>query len=125
MRLPGVEFARSCKRSRRCAGSRAPATRSLEDYFGFLLLSKQAGRITLNPAGQRLADAVGIAFAIVSRAAEEISSNSQVVRLRLGVPMPMATAWFIPRLPQMHHRSPTLEIDVLPVSVTQSLFRYA
>jgi DNA-binding transcriptional LysR family regulator len=132
--LPPLNALRAFDAFARCGSLRAAASdlgvvpgavrqqlASLEDYFGFLLLSKQAGRITLNPAGRRLADAVGIAFAIVSRAAEEISSNSQVVRLRLGVPMPMATAWFIPRLPQMHHRSPTLEIDVVPVSVTQSL----
>jgi len=132
--LPPLNALRAFDALARCGSLRAAASdlgvvpgavrqqlASLEDHFGFPLLIKDAGRVALNPAGRRLADAVGVAFAIVSRAAEEISSTNQVVRLRLGVPMPMATAWFIPRLPRIQAAAPSLEIDVVPIAVTQSL----
>ncbi|MBL0373595.1 LysR family transcriptional regulator [Rhizobium sp. KVB221] len=93
----------------------------LEEHFGIALLSRQGGRVTLNPAGQRLADAVGVAFAIISRAAEEAVSQGLRVRLRVGVPVPMAAAWFVPRLPRMLTDMKALEIDIVPIAVTLSL----
>lgn len=94
---------------------------SLEEHFGFVLLDRKGGRVTLNPAGRRLADAVGVAFAIVSRAAEEISSRGSTVRMRLGVPMPMASAWLMPRLAILQSTLAGLEVDIVPVAVNRSL----
>lgn len=132
--LPPLNALRAFDALARCGSLRAAAIEfgvvpgavrqqlaSLEEHFGFALLDRESGRVTLNPAGQRLADAVGVAFAIVSRAAEEISSSGSTVRLRLGVPMPMASAWLMPRLAALSSAVPGLEVDIIPVAVTQSL----
>jgi DNA-binding transcriptional LysR family regulator len=93
----------------------------LEEHFGFPLVDRVGGRVALSPAGRRLADAVGVAFGIMSRAAEEISWGGRKVRLRVGAPMPMAAEWLIPRVPLIQAAAPSLEIDVVPVPVAWSL----
>ncbi|MGF6174395.1 LysR substrate-binding domain-containing protein [Ensifer sp. 4252] len=132
--LPPLNALRAFDALARCGSLRAAAIElgvvpgavrqqlaSLEEHFGFALLDRQGGRVTLTPAGRRLADAVGVAFAIVSRAAEEISSSGSTVRLRLGVPMPMASAWMMPRLVALQNAVSGLEVDIVPVAVNQSL----
>ena len=132
--LPPLNALRAFDALARCGSLRAAAIElgvvpgavrqqlaSLEEHFGFALLDREAGRVTLNPAGRRLADAVGVAFAIVSRAAEEISSSGSTVRLRLGVPMPMASAWLMPHLATLQSAVSGLEVDIIPVAVNQSL----
>jgi DNA-binding transcriptional LysR family regulator len=94
---------------------------ALESYFGTPLLTRTGGRVTPNAAGRRLADAVGVALTIVSRAADEISAQNQRVRLRLGVPLPMAIAWLMPRLPRLLAETRNLDIDIVPIQVTLSL----
>jgi len=93
----------------------------LEDYFRTPLIIRQSGRLSLSPAGKRLADAVGVALTIIGRAAEEISSDSKTNCLTLGIPIPMATAWFLPRLPLLLAQVPTLEIDIVSIPVTAAL----
>ncbi|OCP18342.1 hypothetical protein BC361_06690 [Ensifer sp. LC54] len=132
--LPPLNALRAFDALARCGSLRAAAIElgvvpgavrqqlaSLEEHFGFPLLDRQGGRVTLNPAGRRLADAVGVAFAIVSRAADEISSSGSTVRLRLGAPMPMASAWLMPRLVALQRGVAGLEVDIVPVAVNQSL----
>jgi DNA-binding transcriptional LysR family regulator len=132
--LPPLNALRAFDALARCGSLRAAAQdlgvvpgavrqqlQSLEDYFGTPLFNRDAGRVILNAAGMRFADAVGIAFAIISRAAEEVQQRDRKTRLRLGVPMPMALSWMMPRLPRIHADLPTLEIDVVPVSITRTL----
>lgn len=132
--LPPLNALRAFDALARCGSLRAAATElgvvpgavrqqlaSLEEHFGFALLDREGGRVTLNPAGRRLADAVGVAFAIVSRAAEEISSRGTTVRVRLGAPMPMAAAWLMPRLAALQSVLSGLEVDIVPVAVNRSL----
>jgi len=94
---------------------------ALESHFGTELFSRAGGRVVPNAAGRRLADAVGVALTIVSRAADEISSQNQRLRLRLGVPMPMAVAWFMPRLPRMLAETRNLDVDIVPIEVAITL----
>jgi DNA-binding transcriptional LysR family regulator len=94
---------------------------NLEDHFGVPLFNREEGRVSLNATASRLADAVGVAFAIIMRAATEVSSRDHKPRLRLGVPMPMATAWFVPRLPRIQADIKSLEIEVVPVPVSITL----
>lgn len=132
--LPPLNALRAFDALARCGSLRAAAVElnvvpgavrqqltSLEEHFGFALLDRKGGRVTLNPAGRRLADAVGVAFAIVSRAAEEISSRGNTVRLRLGAPMPMSSAWLMPRLATSQSTLAGLEVDIVPVAVNRSL----
>jgi len=132
--LPPLNALRAFDALARCGSMRAAAQdlgvvpgavrqqlQSLEEYFGAPLFIRKGGRVTLNAAGLRFADAVGIAFAIVSRAAEEVQQRDRKTRLRLGVPMPMALSWLMPRLPRIHSDLRDLEIDVVPVAVTRTL----
>ncbi|TDW16411.1 DNA-binding transcriptional LysR family regulator [Rhizobium azibense] len=132
--LPPLNALRAYDALARCGSLRAAAQdlgvvpgavrqqlQSLEEYFGEALFIRKGGRVTLNAAGLRFADAVGIAFAIVSRAAEEIQRRDRKMRLRLGVPMPMALSWLMPRLPRIHSDLRDLEIDVVPVAITRTL----
>lgn len=93
----------------------------LEDYFGTTLFTREAGRVRLTTAGKRLADATGVALTIIGRAAEEVSSRTNRQRLKLGIPMPMAMAWFIPRLPSLLAEAETIDIDIVPISVSATL----
>lgn len=132
--LPPLNALRAFDALARCGSLRAAAQdlgvvpgavrqqlQSLEEYFGAALFIRKGGRVTLNAAGLRFADAVGVAFAIVSRAAEEVQQRDRKTRLRLGVPMPMALSWLMPRLPRIHADLRDLEIDVVPVAITRTL----
>ena len=132
--LPPLNALRAFDALARCGSLRAAAQdlgvvpgavrqqlQSLEEYFGAALFVRKGGRVTINAVGLRFADAVGIAFAIVSRAAEEIQQRDRKTRLRLGVPMPMALSWLMPRLPRIHSDLRDLEIDVVPVAITRTL----
>lgn len=132
--LPPLNALRAFDALARCGSLRAAAEdlgvvpgavrqqlQGLEEYFGTALFIRKGGRVTLNAAGLRFADAVGIAFAIVSRAAEEVQQRDRKTRLRLGVPMPMALSWLMPRLPRIHADLGDLEIDVVPVAITRTL----
>lgn len=132
--LPPLNALRAFDAFARCGSLRAAAAdlgvvsgavrqqlTTLEEHFGFPLLIRKNGRVTLSQTGQRLADAVGVALAIISRASDEIASKGQNFRLRLGVPMPMAAAWFIPRMAQLQNALPWLEVDVVAVEVVQTL----
>jgi len=132
--LPPLNALRAFDALARCGSLRAAAAdlgvvpgavrqqiASLEEHFGVPLFDRESGRVTLNATAERLADAVGVAFAIIMRAAEEISSYDDKLRLRLGVPMPMASEWFMPRLARIQADVKTLEIDVVPVPVSLTL----
>jgi LysR family glycine cleavage system transcriptional activator len=93
----------------------------LEDYFRTPLFIRKGGRVALNPAGKRLADAVGVALTIIARAAEEIAAQDQKIRLTLGMPMPMAAAWLMPRLPRLQAEVPALDIDITPIRAAATL----
>lgn len=94
---------------------------TLEDQLGLPLFHRDRGRLTPNASGQRLADAVAVAFGIIARAAEELSSKGHRHRLRLGVPMPMAVDWLMPRMGQLQQDLSTLDVDVVPVDVRRAL----
>lgn len=132
--LPPLNALRAFDALARCGSLRAAALdlgvvpgavrqqlQSLEEYFGAALFIRKGGRVTLNVAGRRFADAVGVAFTIVSRAAEEVQQRDRKTRLRLGVPMPMSVSWMMPRLPRIHNDLRDLEIDVVSVAVTRTL----
>ena len=118
----------------RCGGLRAAAQdlgvvpgavrqqlTALEENFGVPLIQRDGGRVTLNANGKRLADAVAVAFGIMTRAAEEITTGAHRYRLRLGVPMPMASDWLMPRMARMQRQLSAIDIDVVPVDVRRSL----
>lgn len=132
--LPPLNALRAFDALARCGSLRAAAQdlgvvpgavrqqlQSLEEHFGVTLCTRKGGRMTLNATGLRFADAVGVAFAIVSRAAEEVQQRDRKTRLRLGVPMPMALSWLMPRLSRIHADLRDLEIDVVPVAVARTL----
>ena len=132
--LPPLNALRAFDALARCGSLRAAAEdlgvvpgavrqqlQSLEDYFGAALFLRTGGRVTLNATGLRLADAVGIAFAIVSRAAEEVQQRDRKTRLRLGAPMPMALSWLMPKLSRIHADLRDVEIDIVPVAITRTL----
>ncbi|MDM9624200.1 LysR substrate-binding domain-containing protein [Rhizobium sp. S96] len=132
--LPPLNALRAFDALARCGSLRAAANdlgvvpgavrqqlSSLEEHFGVPLFNRDGGRVSLNDTSRRLADAVGVAFAIIARAADEVTPQGQRSKLRVGVPMPMAAAWFIPRLPRILADVKSLEIQVVPVPVSLSL----
>ncbi|MBQ9805094.1 MAG: LysR family transcriptional regulator [Clostridia bacterium] len=52
------------------------AIKRLEEELGILLFDRNSNRVTLNPAGQLLANALGNAFGEVERAISDIQSNT-------------------------------------------------
>ncbi|MCV3768131.1 LysR substrate-binding domain-containing protein [Rhizobium sp. TRM95796] len=94
---------------------------SLEDNLCVTLLAREGGRVTLTDAGRRFADAAAVALNILIRAADEISDAGRRQRIRLGVPMPMATKWLMPRLSRLMEDLPKLDIDIIPVDLAFTL----
>lgn len=134
MRLPPMNALRAFEAVARCGSLQAAAQelgvvrgavrlqiRQLEAHFGVALFERSSRKLTLTPTGQRFAQATGIAFGIIGRAAEEVSTGSARPRLRVGVPAPMAASWLVPRLPQFNLIAPDLELDVVPVPITAVL----
>jgi LysR family transcriptional regulator, glycine cleavage system transcriptional activator len=85
---------------------------TLENFIGRPLFERGHQSIRLNEAGEELMALVSPIVEALSDAIETLSSNSHVMRLRLGVLPLWASQRLIPRLPELRALHPALHIDI-------------
>ena len=92
---------------------------ALEDLLGKQLLERDAGGLTLTPAGQEL-------LAVVSKSFERIEQTMNAIRdegmparaMRLHVPPSFLQLLFMPMLGEFHRDHPDIRLDICSANVT-------
>ena len=91
---------------------------ALEDLVGQKLFDREAGRLTLTPAGQELLAVVGKSFERIEQTMNAIRDDSVPARaMRLHVPPSLLNQLFMPMLAEFHREHPDIRIDVLSANV--------
>ena len=85
---------------------------ALEDFVGKRLFTRQHQAMKLTDDGQAFYAAVSPRLDDLAEAVESQMENSNVTRLRLGVPSLFAGQRLFPRLPELRKAHPRLHIDI-------------
>ncbi len=85
---------------------------TLENFIGRPLFERGHQSIKLNEAGEELMTLVSPIVEALSDAIETMTSDSHVMRLRLGVLPLWASQRLIPRMPELRALHPSLHIDI-------------
>jgi LysR family glycine cleavage system transcriptional activator len=86
--------------------------RSLEDYLGVALFSREGRRVVLTAEGAALAEAVREALGKVAHAVEALSPKERERRLCISTLPSFASRWLMPRLGRFLEANPQYEISV-------------
>ena len=85
---------------------------ALERFIGRPLFERRHQALVLNSDGERLISLIAPAIDRISDAFEAMASNSDVMRLRLGVLPLFAAQQLMPHLQQLREMHPTLHLDI-------------
>jgi LysR family glycine cleavage system transcriptional activator len=91
----------------------------LEEWLGRPLFSEKRRGMVPNAAGERLAEAMAEACALLSAAVHDIAQHDEANRsepivLNVVAPATFAMRWVIPRLPAFHAERPMIKVRVRP-----------
>ncbi|APG61997.1 LysR family transcriptional regulator [Sphingorhabdus lutea] len=86
--------------------------KALEDFVGKPLFDRKSQSMILNADGKILLDAVSPALDAMAEAVEDLASDGNNFRLRLGVLPLFGSQRLIPKLPELRRIYPKLHIDV-------------
>jgi DNA-binding transcriptional LysR family regulator len=86
--------------------------RTLEDALGVPLFAREGRGLVLTPAGLRLRDAAGDAFAGLQAAWTRLQREGQATALVLGCPGSLLARWVIPRLERLGTDLPQLQLHL-------------
>ncbi|UNK43641.1 LysR family transcriptional regulator [Luteimonas sp. S4-F44] len=95
-------------------GAVSRQVRLLEDTLGTPLFVRAGRGLRLTPAGERLRDAAGDAFARLRGAVATIRRTQGDEALVLGCPGSLVARWVIPRLPRLAETLPELRLHLSP-----------
>ncbi|QRQ87467.1 LysR substrate-binding domain-containing protein [Cupriavidus oxalaticus] len=102
-------------------GAISRAIARLEEHFGQPLLQRNAHRLVLTDAGQKLLDAVAEPLAAIENASAALLAGDRRHRLTLSVVPTLASVWLVPRLPDFHRRHPEIHLDFVPYQRDEDL----
>ena len=85
---------------------------ALERFIGRPLFERRHQAVVLNADGERLLQQIAPALDILSDAVEVLTSNTDVVRLRLGILPLFASQRLFPRLGELRTKHPELHLDI-------------
>lgn len=91
----------------------------LEQWMGRPLFSEKRRGMIANPAGERLAAAMGEACRILATALDEIEAEDSADELNVVAPATFAMRWLIPRLPSFQAAGPGVRVGVRPTHTTE------
>ncbi|KPN19980.1 transcriptional regulator [Xanthomonas sp. Mitacek01] len=95
-------------------GAISRQVRLLEDALGTPLFVRAGRGLRLTPAGERMRDAAGDAFARLQGAAATIRRAGAAPARVLGCPGSLLARWMIPRLPRLTGALPDLRLHLSP-----------
>ncbi|QND49631.1 LysR family transcriptional regulator [Rhizobium lusitanum] len=95
----------------------------LESHFGVALFRRDGRRLVLTEKGRAFADAVGVAFGILTRASSTLTADDRRT-IRLGVPSAFAVWWLMPRVADLQVALPDIDIDIIPMTTVEPLARH-
>ncbi len=85
---------------------------ALERFIGKPLFERRHQSLRLNDDGERLLGLIAPALDAMADGVETMTSGSELLRLRLGIPPLFATQRLLPLLPEMKRRHPELHLDI-------------
>ncbi|WP_375398365.1 LysR substrate-binding domain-containing protein [uncultured Sphingomonas sp.] len=85
---------------------------SIERFIGKPLFERRHQAVALNADGERLLTLIAPALDRLSDAVEAMTSGTEVLRLRLGVPPLFAAQRLFPHMPDLRRRHPLLHLDI-------------
>lgn len=85
---------------------------AMERFIGRPLFARRHQAMLLNADGEQLLSRIAPALDSLAEAIEHSTGETEIMRLRLGVPPLYASRQLIPRLPDLRVRYPTLHIDI-------------
>ena len=112
VRLAGVSRAAEALHVTHGAISRQ--LRALEDELGFDLFHREGRSLVPTAAAVQLAEATGMAFSGINDAIARIRREEAQAPLVLGCSASVLARWIIPRLPQLEHDLPALQLHLSP-----------
>ncbi|PBJ83417.1 transcriptional regulator [Lysobacteraceae bacterium NML93-0399] len=95
-------------------GAVSRQVRLLEESLGTALFVRAGRGLRLTPAGERMRDAAGEAFARLQGAAATIRRAGAGRARVLGCPGSLLARWMIPRLPRLAEALPDLKLHLAP-----------
>ncbi len=87
--------------------------KQLEDYLAVALFSKQGRGVKLTEAGERLYQASHQAFNLLRQVTWQLQQQQQEAPFVLSCPGSLLARWLIPRLDQLKHDLPQLQLQVV------------
>jgi LysR family transcriptional regulator, glycine cleavage system transcriptional activator len=85
---------------------------AMERFIGRPLFARRHQAMLLNSDGELLLSRIAPALDALAEAIDQSTGESEIMRLRLGVPPLYASRQLIPRLPDLRTRYPSLHIDL-------------
>ncbi|MGO3408455.1 LysR family transcriptional regulator [Marinomonas sp.] len=85
--------------------------RALEDYLGESLFQRQGRYLTLTQEGKNYLDAISSSLSHIARASNQIRGEEDT-KIRIAVYSSFAVCWLMPRLSDLQHKHPNLDITI-------------
>lgn len=94
--------------------------RALEDYLGESLFQRQGRYLTLTQEGKHYLDVISSSLSHIARASNKIRGEEDT-KIRIAVYSSFAVGWLIPRLSDLQHKHPNLDITITMTHGTPEL----
>ncbi|REG82250.1 LysR family transcriptional regulator [Marinomonas pollencensis] len=85
--------------------------RALEDYLGESLFQRQGRYLTLTQEGKNYLDVISSSLSHIARASNQIRGQEDT-KIRIAVYSSFAVCWLMPRLSDLQHKHPNLDITI-------------
>jgi LysR family glycine cleavage system transcriptional activator len=108
-----LSFARAADELAVTSGAVSRSVSALEEYLGVPLLERNAAGLSITPASQEFARALGEAFTRISTAVDELFEQRSHFLLTVQAYTAFLVAWLIPNLASFHQLHPEIEVRLI------------
>lgn len=118
-----LSFAEAGKELHVSAAAIGQQIRSLEDYLGQPLFTRERGQLVLTATGRALVPGLTDAFDTVLETLAGIAAPRAETVVRLSVAPSFAARWLIPRLDRFRAEVPAIDVDIAATTVLADVTR--